>query len=396
VLVVLTLVLAQHALAGDIRLSTRLANALAVRGNTWSTSAALAVDLQSDGVVFSRNADLSLAPASNEKLPVTFAALKQLGPSYRFKTEVLGRGTQEGTVWHGDLFLKGFGDPTLTSKRLGRLARAIADAGIARVDGRVYGDETWFDAKRAAPGWKLGYLVYECPPLSALVVDRAVYDGHTAMKPALAAAGTFRRLLRGFGVATGPVGLGRAPASATLLATSESATLRNVIAVMDRASDNFRAEMVLKELGAEAGTAGTTAAGAVVVRRVLAEAEVPLAGVVIADGSGLSLLDRLTASAIARILTTSWSDPELKGALWFALPAAGEQGTLVHRLNKTAAVGVVRAKTGTTNEASALSGYVRDRFAFVVVQNGAPVSASAARKAQDRFAIALARVSASE
>jgi D-alanyl-D-alanine carboxypeptidase/D-alanyl-D-alanine-endopeptidase (penicillin-binding protein 4) len=216
------------------------------------------------------------------------------------------------------------------------------------------------------------------------------------MKPALAAAGTFRRLLRGFGVATGPVGLGRAPASATLLATSESATLRNVIAVMDRASDNFRAEMVLKELGAEAGTAGTTAAGAVVVRRVLAEAEVPLAGVVIADGSGLSLLDRLTARTIARILTTSWSDPELKGALWFALPAAGEQGTLVHRLNKTAAVGVVRAKTGTTNEASALSGYVRDRFAFVVVQNGAPVSASAARKAQDRFAIALARVSASE
>src|SRR5699024_6297993 len=67
VLVVLALVLAQHALAGDIRLSTRLANALAVRGNTWSTSSALAVDLQSDGVVFSRNADLSLAPASNEK-----------------------------------------------------------------------------------------------------------------------------------------------------------------------------------------------------------------------------------------------------------------------------------------------------------------------------------------
>jgi len=55
----------------------------------------------------------------------------------------------------------------------------------------------------------------------------------------------------------------------------------------------------------------------------------------------------------------------------------------------------VRAKTGTTNEASALSGYVRDRFAFVVVQNGSPVAEIAARKAQDRFATALARVSVS-
>src|SRR6476646_6660991 len=158
VLVVLGLVLAQQAPAGDVRLSTRLASALAVRGNTWATSAALAVDLQTDGVVFARNADLSLAPASNEKLPVTFAALKQLGLSYRFKTEVLARGAQDGTVWHGDLFLKGFGDPTLTSARLGRLAQAIAEAGITRVDGRLYGDETWFDAQRAAPGWKRGYL----------------------------------------------------------------------------------------------------------------------------------------------------------------------------------------------------------------------------------------------
>jgi D-alanyl-D-alanine carboxypeptidase/D-alanyl-D-alanine-endopeptidase (penicillin-binding protein 4) len=396
VLVVLALVLSQHALAGDVPLSARLASALAVRGNTWATSSALAVDLQSDGVVFERNADLSLEPASNEKLPITFAAMHELGLSYRFRTQVFGRGSQEGSVWHGDLFLKGYGDPTLTSARLGRLARAIADAGIRRVDGRLFADETWFDAKRAAPGWKLGYLLYECPPLSALVVDRAVYDGHFALKPAIAAVGTFRRLLRGFGVTTGPVGLGRTPQSATLLATSESATLRNVLAVMDRDSDNFRAEMLLKELGAESGTGGTTAAGAAVVRRSLATAGVPLAGVVIADGSGLSLLDRLTARAIAHILTATWNDATLKSAFWSALPVAGEQGTLVHRLNATAAVGVVRAKTGTTNEASALSGYVRDRFAFVVVQNGDPVSATAARKAQDRFAIALARVSASE
>jgi D-alanyl-D-alanine carboxypeptidase/D-alanyl-D-alanine-endopeptidase (penicillin-binding protein 4) len=299
-------------------------------------------------------------------------------------------------VWRGDLYVKGYGDPTLTSERLARLARQVAERGITRVDGRVLGDESWFDARRGAPGWKSGFLVFECPPLSALVVDRAVYDGHVATRPALAAAGTFRRLLRKEGVQTGAVGLGRTPADAEQLGEVSSATLGNVLAVMDRASDNFRAEMLLKELGAEAGTGGTTTAGAAVVRRVLAEAKVPLAGVVIADGSGLSLLDRTTADATLALLLAAWNDPLLRLPFWSALPLAGEQGTLEHRLQSAPARGVIRAKTGTTDEASALSGYVRERYAFVVLQNGAPVAAVAARKAQDRFATALARVSASE
>jgi D-alanyl-D-alanine carboxypeptidase/D-alanyl-D-alanine-endopeptidase (penicillin-binding protein 4) len=390
----LALALVPAALPGSVPLPTRLAGALAVRGNASALSAALAADLQTGGVVFARHDELSLAPASNEKLPVTFAALKELGTTYRFRTKVFGRGTQDGTVWHGDLFLKGYGDPTLTSARLARLARQVAARGITRVDGRVLGDESWFDARRTAPGWKDGFLVFECPPLSALVVDRAAYDGRVAARPALAAAGTFRRLLRREGVETGPVGLGRAPTVAEELGEVTSATLPNVLAAMDRASDNFRAEMLLKELGAEAGTGGTTAAGAAVVRRVLAEARIPLEGVVIADGSGLSLLDRTTATSLLSLLVAAWNDPVLRLPFWSALPLAGEQGTLEHRLQTAPARGAVRAKTGTTNEASALSGYVRDRYAFVVLQNGAPVAAWAARKAQDRFATALARVSA--
>jgi D-alanyl-D-alanine carboxypeptidase/D-alanyl-D-alanine-endopeptidase (penicillin-binding protein 4) len=394
--VLAALALVPSGLSGSVPLATRLASALAVRGNTSALSSAVAVDLESGGVVFARHADLSLAPASNEKLPVTFAALKELGPAYRFRTKVFGSGAQQGTVWHGDLFLKGFGDPTLTSARLARLARQVAARGITRVDGRVLGDESWFDARRTAPGWKAGFLVFECPPLSALVVDRAVYDGHVATRPALAAAGTFRRLLRKEGVTTGAVGVGRAPADATQLGEVTSATLGNVLAVMDRDSDNFRAEMLLKELGAESGTGGTTAAGASVVRRVLAEARIPLTGVVIADGSGLSLLDRTTADSLLALLLAAWNDPVLRLPFWSALPLAGEQGTLEHRLQSAPARGAVRAKTGTTNEASALSGYVRERYAFVVLQNGAPVAAWAARKAQDRFATALARISAAE
>lgn len=389
-IVALILAVAPAARASTLPLPTRLANALAVPGNAPTASAAVAVDLATGQVLFARHPDLSLAPASNEKLPVTYAALRELGVTYRFRTEILGRGHQDGTVWRGDLYLKGFGDPTLTSLKIDRLATQIAELGIERVDGRVLADESWFDSVRTAPGWKTVFFVNECPPLSALVVDRAFYDHHTALQPAIAAAGRLRRLLRTHGVATGAVGPGRAPASALALAQVESAPLPKILSEMDRESDNFTAEMLLKDLGAETGTGGTTPAGAAVVRRALAADGLPLTGVRIVDGSGLSLDDRLTAGLLSDLLVHAWRDDDLHTTIWNALPVAGVTGTLEDRLQRRPARGAVRAKTGTTDLASALSGYVRDRYVFAVLQNGRPVATSAARKAQDRFALALA------
>jgi D-alanyl-D-alanine carboxypeptidase/D-alanyl-D-alanine-endopeptidase (penicillin-binding protein 4) len=378
--------------AGAIQrpLPTRLAHALEVPGLSAAQSGAVAVDLTTGQTLFVRNPDTSLAPASNEKLTVTLAALRDLGDSYRFRTEVLARGHQDGTIWVGNVYLKGFGDPTLTSLGLDRLATQLKRAGITRVDGRVLGDESWFDRRRTAPGWKASFFINECPPLSALSVDRDFYDGHVAQQPALAAAGQFRKRLRVHGIETGPVGVGRAPADATDLAHVESKPLPKVIAEMDHDSDNFMAEELLKTIGAEVGASGTTAAGAAIVTRDLAAVGIPLAGVRIVDGSGLSRADRLTARTISLLLTIAWNDPDLRRPLWAALPVAGINGTLQHRLQHAPARGEVRAKTGTTDSASALSGYVRDRFAFAVLQNGAPVSAFSAREAQDRFAIALA------
>ena len=163
------------------------------RGYPKSTSAAVAVDLTTGKPLFARNPDLSLAPASNEKLPVTFAALRDWEPRIDFATDVLGRGHQNGTTWQGDIFLKGFGDPTLTSAAIESARRPARARGITRIAGRVLGDESWFDARRTAPGWKSAFYISESPPLSALVVDRAVYDGHVALRPALAAAGRLRR-----------------------------------------------------------------------------------------------------------------------------------------------------------------------------------------------------------
>ncbi len=389
-LAALALVLAPAGRSSSLPLPTRLAQALAVPGNSPAASAAFAVDLASGRAVFARNPDLPLAPASNEKLAVTYTALTELGTGYRFRTEVLARGVQDGSVWHGDLFLKGFGDPTLTGVGLDRLAAQLAELGILRVDGRLLADESWFDALRTAPGWKAAFWKTECPPLSALVVDRGWYDHHVASSPAVAAVGLFRRVLRSHGIATGPVGTGRAPADAPALAQVESAPLATIVSTLDRDSDNFVGEILLKEIGAEVGARGTTAAGAAIVRRDLGAAGIPLAGVRIVDGSGLSVLDRVTARMLAQVLLTVWANPELRPVVWSALATAGVNGTLERRMRTAPARGAVHAKTGTTEEASALSGYVAKRYVFALLQNGRPVAATAARKAQDRFATALA------
>jgi D-alanyl-D-alanine carboxypeptidase/D-alanyl-D-alanine-endopeptidase (penicillin-binding protein 4) len=174
------------------------------------------------------------------------------------------------------------------------------------------------------------------------------------------------------------------------LASNQSVPLDLVLRFMDHESDNFAAELLLKQLGVGVGPQGTTAAGAQVVHDLLTEQEIPLVGVRIVDGSGLSRLDRLTTEAVVGMLRSSWLDEDLRETLLSALPVAGRSGTLDGRMRGTAAAGRVRAKTGTLNEASALSGYVRRRYAFSVIQNGSPVSIYWARRAQDRFAAVLA------
>ena len=372
-------------------LALRLDRALHAPSIGYATSGADVVDLDTGRVVYAHNAALPLRPASNEKLTVTYAALTALGPSFRIETDVLGDGEQDGAVWRGNLVLKGYGDPTLSSADLASLARQVRADGIETVTGGVVGDETWFDARRTAPGWKASFYIDESPPLSALVVNRAVVGRQTSRDPALSAAQLLAKALARAGVHVArPATLGAAVDGDEALASVDSPPLEAIVHSMDRVSDNFTAEMLTKELGAVQLGQGTTAAGLRVVYAQLAAAGIPLAGVRLADGSGLSLLDRLTPNALVALLRTMWSDPELRPELVAALPTAGRTGTLHDRMRGTAAAGVVHAKTGTTDNATALSGFAGDRYVFSVIVNGDPVSWAASRDAEDSFAVALA------
>lgn len=384
-------VAAPAAAASQTPLATRLDRALNTSGVSRSASGAIALNPSNGRVAYARNPDKPFQPASNQKLPVTLAALQKLGPDFRIPTRVYGEGSQDGHVWRGRLVLKGFGDPTLSRADLRALALKVRNLGITHVTGGVRGDETYFDDRRTAPGWKPSFYKVWCPPLSALIVDRGKVNGSTVDRPALAAAHAFRAALVRNGVAVmrsarvGPLGEG-----AVEFARVRSPRVAALVRAMNRPSDNFYAEMLVKKLGAYFRDKGSTGAGATVVRRVLAARGVPLAGIRIADGSGLSLLDRLTTRAISRMLVSARKDPAISGPFYDSLPIAGVNGTLKDRMRRGPARGVVRAKTGTTLNASALSGYVGSRWVFSILQNGSPVPWTSSRASQDRFAQILA------
>ena len=371
-------------------LAESLRQALVTPGIDLRRTSALAVDLDTGRVVFHENEAAPLRPASAEKLAISLSALRLLGPGFRFRTEVVGSGALEGKVWYGDLALVGYGDPTLAREDLAALGRGVASWGIRRVTGRVLGDEAHFDTRRDAPGWKPSFLGIESRPLSALSV--ADVDLRGANSSAAAAAAAFTKELERRGIAvTGAPGTGRAPADAFPLALDLSEPLVEIVRHMNRESDNFVAEIVLKELGASVGRRGSTTRGAEVVRAELTAASVSLTGVRIADGSGLSLDDRVTTKALVDILRAGARDPAIRDAFVTSLSVAGISGTLEDRLGRRPTRGRVIAKTGTTNAASALAGFVRRRYVFAVLQNGSPVPYWSARAAQDRFVTVLAR-----
>jgi serine-type D-Ala-D-Ala carboxypeptidase/endopeptidase (penicillin-binding protein 4) len=372
----------------------QLAQALRARHVSPAQTGAIVLDLKTGRTLFTQNSARALRPASNEKLATTYAALTALGPAFRIETDALGEGQQSGTTWQGDIVLKGYGDPSLTGAELVSLAHQVAATGIRHVTGRVLGDESWFDTRRTGLGWKAQFYLHESPALSALIVNRGWTGRYETGRPALMAAQLFRSDLRRAGITVGGgATVGVASADAQQLANVESPPVSALVRHMDVYSDNFYAEMLMKEIGAVQGSGGSAAAGLAVTRRLLAAAGVPLTGVRMVDGSGLSLIDRWTPNGLADLLWKMWLAPDLQPYLVPALPIAGETGTLEYRMRKGPAHGLVRAKTGTTDNSSALSGFVGDRYVFSIVENGRPVRTVSAEESQNRFAQVLARSS---
>jgi D-alanyl-D-alanine carboxypeptidase len=361
--------------------------------------------------VFASHADTPLAPASNMKLVTTSSALDSWGPEHRFKTALYGPDVPVyGGVLYGDLYLKGFGDPSLSTLSYQRkvlhlttasfesFAKRLRTLKIRKVKGRVLGDESWFDKKRTGASWKPG-LQLECGPLSALSGNESLDEGNRVKDPATYAAKLLTEALRTKGIkVTGKPGAGNVPETARLLKQQFSAPLRVLLKHMDKYSDNFFAEIMLKGLGKDFFEEGSTQAGLEVSRANLAAIGLDPASYRLLDGCGLSYEDRLTARGLARILGAARQQFDFDD-YYDALAIAGEDGTLEDRMRGTAAAGNAHAKTGTLNIAVCLSGYVKsadDRLVgYAILVNGGSVSWANATTAQDDIVEMLAATSLS-
>jgi serine-type D-Ala-D-Ala carboxypeptidase/endopeptidase (penicillin-binding protein 4) len=322
-----------------------------------------------DGLtVTEKNADLPVTPASNQKLFVATAALTMLGPDYTFSTSVAVPTALDGVV-AGDIYLIGGGDPLLTSDDFGdegvdrvgltsldTLADALVDAGITRIEGTVIGDGSRYDDEFFVDEWGEDVAFTEAGPYDALLANDSRVVGRSSVEedPNSGAAREFVRLLndRDIRVDNG-WGSGVASNLVPVLASVESAPLVDIVAEMLLTSDNNTAEMLLKELGVAGSGEGSRAAGLNAMSATLAQLGVPMDGVTLRDGSGLSSQNRATCSALLSVVQLGAGGPIDAG-----VPIAATSGTLAGEFIDTTMAGRLRAKTGTLTNVKALAGYV--------------------------------------
>ena len=376
------------------------------RGNSASSIAV--VELGTGERICSLNPGKSRSLASNTKILTVAAILGRLGATHRFQTRLFtdGRIGQDG-VLDGDLYLKGGGDPGLgTGPFLDRylpgagtdidsLARQARAAGLKRVTGRVYGDESVFDSLRgvADSGFATSPWI---GPLSGLSIN-AGYTGASlgrfSNSPARLAARALVERLRKRGISvSNRTALSTTPRTAIRsgpVARVESEDMAFMTRITNVYSNNFFAEMLVKALGAAKGRGGSTSAGTRVVKSFAASLGATVDPV---DGSGLTFTNRGTAWGLASLLARS-REEQWWGHFFRSLPRAGREGTVADRMEGTAAEGRCRTKTGTLTGVSALSGYCFNRsgrrFAFSILMNGVS-NTYEARAAQDRIAVLLA------
>jgi serine-type D-Ala-D-Ala carboxypeptidase/endopeptidase (penicillin-binding protein 4) len=384
-------------------LASKLARAMRGAGGA---SGAYVVNATDGTKVFSLRAGTPRILASNTKLFTSSAALARFGLTGTLGTEVRGRGTLAGEgVFSGDLYLVGGGDPTFGSRRFATrsygagasvedLASKLEEVGIETVTGHVFGDESHFDSRRGTPSSGFRTSI-DVGPLSALAYNRGLASERGfgfQSNPPLFAAVRLRAALKGAGIKVkGASRVGRTPGSAQVLASADSPTMPRILRDMNKPSDNFFAEMLVKDLAYQVYKRGSTTRGArlaaAFARRLGARAH-------LADGSGLSRADRASPAAIVRLLIAMENRDDFT-AFYNSLPIAGRDGTLVHRMRSGPARGRCHAKTGTLSNVSALSGYCKarsgDTYVFSFLMNA--VNPVGARAIQDRMAQALAGVS---
>jgi D-alanyl-D-alanine carboxypeptidase/D-alanyl-D-alanine-endopeptidase (penicillin-binding protein 4) len=391
-------------------------------------------------VILSWNADKPRNPASVEKMVTTLVALDTLGPAYRWKTEVRFLGPVDAGVLHGDIAIKGYGDPYLVTERFWQLLRQIRRTGVSEITGNLLLDDSYFDigdydpaafdheplrAYNVAPNalltnFKVVRYFFEPDSATSRVTVRLEppLDNLNIVNQLRVTNGACRGYQRGITITPNEdisqiTFSGRFPSGCeiyamdrtalghneftyglfkslwqesggkfsgewkkTVVDTSaepalvfESLPLADIIAKVNKHSNNVMARQLLYTLGAEKlGPTATETKGRQVVNQWLGEHDIDVGELTIANGAGLSRSSRITAKNLGRLLRYAYESPFMPEYL-SSLSLSGLDGTLSRRFRNSDLTGQAHMKTGSMDDVSAVAGYFQAKSGkrFIVV-----------------------------
>lgn len=383
----------------------------------------IVLDLNRDSVVYARNCQKAMVPASNMKIITSATALSFLGPDFRYKTRLAIDGPVRGGALFGDLYVLGGGDPGFTLEDVEHFVGAIRENRIRDIKGDIVLVDDYFTDERLPVGWAWHYLdARYAAEISALSLNRnvvrvrmeATVPGEAArvtIRPETGYVRVLNRMVTRPGSdsiviyrqtdanvihVAGAIGNGRArgidvavkdptmyfgtylkerlqasgirveggcrkdSAAARpdrtyeMLDSVVSMPLLAIIKELNTESVNLYGEALIKTLGAHFRQDGSFRTGASIAKEFMRRCGIDTALVVLHDGSGLSRQNLVSPYAMALVLRGMY-DSDMFQTFHELLPGPGE-GTMQSRLNGLK--GVLRAKTGTLDAVSCLSGYL--------------------------------------
>lgn len=318
-------------------------------------------DLDADSAIYCHNERQLMRPASTMKLLTAITAIDKLGGSYQFKTDLCYTGEVTDGTLSGNIYCVGGFDPRFNIDDMRAFVESIRKMGVDTIRGNIYADKSMKDEAQYGEGWCWDD---DNPILSPLLVGRKdVFIDR------------FVQELREAGIVVDAfTGQRRRPDDAFCICRRFH-TIDQVLMRMLKESDNLYAESMFYQIGAASGSHPATAHSARnVMNRLIEKVGLDSKRYNIADGSGLSLYNYVTAELEVRLLRYAFKNNNIYLHLHPSLPQAGTDGTLRKRMTSPFTQGNVYAKTGTLSGISSLAGYCTaangHRLAFAIINQG--------------------------
>lgn len=346
-----------------------------------SQVAVMVYDLDADSAIYRFNERQLLRPASTMKILTAVAAIDRLGGSHRFKTELCYTGKIENATLTGNLYCVGGFDPRFNTDDMHAFIESLRKMGIDTIRGGLYADKSMKDSALLGSGW--------CWDDNNPVLSPLIYGRRDVFMD------KFVQELNDAGIVIEAfTATGNTPQEAITIC-SRFHTIDQILMRMMKESDNLYAEAMFYQMAAATGNKQATGKNAVsVVNRLIDKLGLRSADYRIADGSGLSLYNYVSAELEIQMLRYAYRNANIYLHLYPSLPVAGVDGTLKSRMKNVFTLGNVRAKTGTLAGIISLAGYCTasngHRLCFAIINQGI-MRGRNARNFQDKVCTILCK-----